>query len=73
MISGNSKGEHMDILDKFIENAQKTLEEGYYSAGHSQETERKSLRKTIDANDFSLIAEIKHASPAGDYEFEYRY
>ena len=65
----------MDILDNFIENAGKSLKEGYYDVGESllaegAKTKRVSLRGVLDKNAFSLICEIKHASPAGEYSFD---
>ena len=59
-----------DLLDKFIEKAKENLTEGYYKAGIKYEGKGASLRKTIDENSFTLICEIKHASPAGEYSFD---
>jgi len=64
----------MDILDRFIENAKRSLEEGYYdtdfqTTGKTEKTKKISLRKKIDRSQFTLITEIKHASPAGEYGF----
>jgi len=59
----------MDILDKFIENAKVSIDEGYYRNVQRAEVERISLREKIGSRDFTLITEIKHASPAGEYEF----
>ncbi len=60
----------MDILDRFIENAKQSLEEGYYNGSVEEaDVERRSLRRKLDENEFALITEIKHASPAGEYEF----
>ncbi len=59
----------MDILDKFIENAKASVHEGYYRNIQKAEVKRTSLRKKIESADFALITEIKHASPAGEYEF----
>jgi len=59
----------MDILDKFIENAKVSIDEGYYKNIQKAEVERVSLRGKIESQDFALITEIKHASPAGEYEF----
>lgn len=62
----------MDILDKFIENAKKSVSEGYYGIESMPESEHKksSLKKTIESRKFTLITEIKHASPAGEYSFD---
>jgi len=51
----------MDILDKFIKTAEETVQRGYYKT---------SLKQKLIAQKFSLIAEIKHASPSGDYDFK---
>lgn len=59
-----------DILDKFIAAAKQNVASGYYSKGEKYEGEKVSLRKKLDARKFSLIAEIKHASPAGEYSFD---
>lgn len=57
-----------DLLDRFIENAKQSVQEGYYEVDENRCT-NVSLKKKI-ANGFTLIAEIKHASPAGEYSFE---
>ena len=64
--------EYEDILDKFIANERKSVEDGYYrGAGVPQYSgERHSLLKKLLSQDFTLITEIKHASPAGEYSFE---
>ncbi|VVB98397.1 Indole-3-glycerol phosphate synthase [uncultured archaeon] len=59
----------MDILDKFIENAKQSLKEGYYDIPEEAHVKKASLRKKLDSQQFSLITEIKHASPAGEYSF----
>ncbi|MBI3034553.1 indole-3-glycerol-phosphate synthase [Candidatus Woesearchaeota archaeon] len=61
----------MDILDRFISQAGDNLRSGYYEACGTEKRAAPvvSLRKRLDLNDFSIIAEIKHASPAGEYEF----
>ena len=56
-----------DILDKFIKAAKGSVASGYYSGGGVFEGKKVSLRKKLEARKFSLIAEIKHASPAGEY------
>lgn len=72
----------MDILDRFIEQAEKNVKEGYYELSTEPQknhgTEKKafvnrkvSLKQKISENYFSLIAEIKHASPAGEYSFDF--
>ncbi len=60
-----------DILDRFIAQAKKNVASGYYNIeGKSKPLVKKiSLRKTLDSRGFSLISEIKHASPAGEYSF----
>jgi len=59
-----------DILDKFIKAAKENVASGYYSKGGKFEGKKVSLRKKLEARKFSLIAEIKHASPAGEYSFD---
>ncbi len=62
----------MDILDKFMAAAQESVESGYYSEAARALRLKKgtvSLRATLERNPFSLITEIKHASPAGEYSF----
>lgn len=58
----------VDILDKFIENAKQSVCDGYYQvdACYCKHT---SLRKRLE-NGFTLITEIKHASPAGEYSLD---
>jgi indole-3-glycerol phosphate synthase len=60
----------MDILDRFIGNAEESLREGYYRNRAKSDAGRKSLRALMDGGGFALICEIKHASPAGEYSFE---
>lgn len=59
----------MDILDKFIESAKASIKDGYYEIEGAADVEKVSLRQRLDAQPFSLITEIKHASPAGEYSF----
>jgi len=62
----------MDILDKFIDQAKKNVSEGYYVLPENsmkQKKNRVSLRQKLTKNGFTLITEIKHASPAGEYSF----
>ena len=61
----------MDILDKFIEQARENVKSGYYVLPGRTPTRKTpvSLRRRLADNSFTLIAEIKHASPAGDYSF----
>ena len=59
----------MDILDKFIEKAKQSVANGYYEVERAKH-EHVSLQETLLGNRFSLISEIKHASPAGEYSFE---
>ena len=62
-----------DILDTFIEKAKENVASGYYSTNSNvepHERTRVSLRKKLLSQPFSLIAEIKHASPAGEYSFD---
>ncbi len=61
-----------DILDKFIEKARENVNSGYYKIQNTPIAARKSisLKEKLTKNNFSLIAEIKHASPAGEYYFE---
>ncbi|MBI5047130.1 indole-3-glycerol-phosphate synthase [Candidatus Micrarchaeota archaeon] len=63
-----------DILDKFIENAKASVGEGYYDLSDAEVQSIKvkiipaSLKRLLEAK-FTLITEIKHASPAGEYSF----
>jgi indole-3-glycerol phosphate synthase len=59
----------MDILDRFIGNARKSVREGYYSGRGRYEGGRVSLLKRLCQDRFALVCEIKHASPAGEYSF----
>ncbi|HIH22627.1 TPA: indole-3-glycerol-phosphate synthase [Candidatus Micrarchaeota archaeon] len=62
-----------DILDKFIEKAKENVANGYYAikgTKTSKNPARVSLKQKIISQSFSLIAEIKHASPAGEYSFD---
>ncbi len=59
-----------DILDKFIEKAKENAANGYYANPPKYSGARHSLLRTLAGQDFSLICEIKHASPAGEYSFE---
>ncbi len=59
----------MDILDRFIGCARESLAEGYYAGTSARpDGEMASLRKRFYSG-FVLICEIKHASPAGEYEY----
>lgn len=58
-----------DILDKFITAAKENVASGYYSGGGKFAGKKVSLKEKLEAQKFSLIAEIKHASPAGEYSF----
>ena len=59
-----------DILDRFMEAAKQNVSSGYYMGGEPCFGKRISLRKKIEKQDFLLITEIKHASPAGEYSFD---
>lgn len=59
----------MDILDKFIEEAKKSVQNGYYNIEEFK-CEKNSLKNKLESQDFTLICEIKHASPAGEYSFD---
>lgn len=60
----------VDILDRFIEQAKKNLRERYYEKCTTPSTiKRVSLKEKLVRRDFSIIAEIKHASPVGEYSF----
>jgi len=59
-----------DILDKFIEKAKENVSSGYYKGGQKYNGVRHSLAHKLTSKKFSLIAEIKHASPAGEYSFD---
>jgi len=71
----------MDILDKFIGQAKENIQSGYYKnfekfafeANFSKSRRRDakfSLKHKLLSEHFTLIAEIKHASPAGEYSFD---
>lgn len=61
----------MDILDKFINQARENIATGYYKTnGKAYSVRKLSLKQKFLENEFSLIAEIKHASPAGEYSFD---
>ena len=60
-----------DILDKFIEKAKENVSRGYYRKGAAYAGARHSLAARLSSRKFSLIAEIKHASPAGEYSFDH--
>ncbi len=73
MRAGHAKaGFGGDILDTFIAQAEENVESGYYgTVGKVRPIVQKvSLRQTLEQRKFSLISEIKHASPAGEYSFE---
>lgn len=59
-----------DILDRFISAARQNVASGYYDSVPRAEVKKVSLKRKLRAQSFSLIAEIKHASPAGEYSFE---
>lgn len=59
-----------DILDKFIAAAKENVASGYYEKIGKAEVKRVSLREKLGDGKFCLICEIKHASPAGEYEME---
>lgn len=63
----------MDILDKFIKQAKENVKNGYYNPSSEVELNKKriSLKQRLLSQNFTLIAEIKHASPAGEYSFDY--
>jgi len=56
-----------DILDRFIKNAKENIKAGYYGEYVKGDFPTRSLKNVLEANEFSLIAEVKHSSPAGDY------
>ena len=59
-----------DILDNFIDAAKQSISEGYYKNAVKYTGKKVSLAKKLRAQEFSLITEIKHASPAGEYSFD---
>ncbi|VVC00169.1 Tryptophan synthase beta chain 1 [uncultured archaeon] len=61
-----------DILDRFIGQARENVASGYYDTRNASRpgVKKASLLRALKRNSFSLIAEIKHASPAGEYSFE---
>lgn len=63
----------MDILDKFVKQAKENVQSGYYNLYSKFELNKKriSLKQKLLTQSFTLIAEIKHASPAGEYSFDY--
>lgn len=62
----------MDILDRFMAQAKENIKSGYYDLPEDFENKSKrvSLKEKLVRQGFSLIAEIKHASPAGEYSFD---
>ncbi len=64
-----------DILDRFIREAKATLAEGSYDVAEADadvtlpKFPKCSLKEKLLKNNFTLICEIKHASPAGEYSF----
>jgi indole-3-glycerol phosphate synthase len=59
-----------DILNKFISCAKQNMKNGYYDNIKENTIKRISLQKTLLSKNFSLISEIKHASPSGEYPFK---
>lgn len=59
----------MNMLDRFIERAQENIQNGYYNVKIRTAAQRLSLVKRIQTECFSVISEIKHASPSGEYSF----
>jgi indole-3-glycerol phosphate synthase len=61
----------MDILDRFIAQAKLNVSGGYYEIGGSCQAgvSKPSLKSALSGDGLALIAEIKHASPAGEYSF----
>ncbi|MEK6979270.1 MAG: indole-3-glycerol-phosphate synthase [Candidatus Micrarchaeota archaeon] len=62
-----------DILDTFIEKAKENVANGYYAISGTKTNKnsaRVSVKQKLLSQLFSLIAEIKHASPAGEYSFD---
>ncbi len=62
----------MDILDRFITSAKESLAEGYYDYApvvSVRPARPLSLKQKFVSQDFGLICEIKHASPAGEYAY----
>ena len=62
----------MNILDKFIEQAKENIKNGYYNLPSEVVLSKKrvSLKQKLNQH-FTLITEIKHASPAGEYSFNH--
>lgn len=62
----------MDILDRFIGQAKENIQSGYYILPSEAKLSKKriSLKHKLLTSNFTLIAEIKHASPAGEYAFD---
>jgi indole-3-glycerol phosphate synthase len=60
-----------DILDNFLSAASQSISEGYYNVPATVPRAAKvSLGQKLLSQGFSLICEIKHASPAGEYSFD---
>lgn len=59
----------LDLLDTFIKLAKENISEGYYKI-KEYKTKKNSLKNVLNSQKFSLITEIKHASPAGEYSFD---
>ncbi len=60
----------MDILDNFISKAKESISEGYYDNIKKCELPRVSLVEKLATQSFTLITEIKHASPIGEYSYK---
>lgn len=61
----------MDILDNFIAKAQESISEGYYDRLKQPKAPmpKVSLVEKLAKQKFTLITEIKHASPIGEYSY----
>ncbi len=53
----------MDILDMLVNETLHTVREGYYNIT-TEAKKGKSLRETLEHNSFSLVGELKYASPS---------
>lgn len=60
----------MDILDNFIAKAQESIKEGYYNIPKLYEGPKVSLVEKLNNQNFTLITEIKHASPIVEYSYK---
>ncbi|MFQ6088380.1 MAG: indole-3-glycerol-phosphate synthase, partial [Candidatus Methanofastidiosia archaeon] len=54
----------MDILDKMTKQSLETIKRGYYDVDFESERKKLSLKESLNEREFSLIGELKFASPS---------